>query len=64
MTIPLVVDLDGTLIRTDMLHESALRVMRDKPLDILRIPYWLLQGKAALKKHLAHRNDFDASSLP
>lgn len=26
---PLVVDLDGTLMRTDMLHESALVVVRD-----------------------------------
>jgi 4-hydroxybenzoate polyprenyltransferase/phosphoserine phosphatase len=61
---PLVVDLDGTLIRTDMLHESALRALRDNPFDTLRIPYWLLRGKAVLKRHLAHRTDFDPSSLP
>lgn len=61
---PLVVDLDGTLIRTDMLHESALRVLRDNPFDALRIPYWLSQGKAVLKRHLAHRTDFDPGSLP
>ena len=34
---PLVVDLDGTLIRTDMLHESALRVLRNKPFDTKRV---------------------------
>jgi phosphoserine phosphatase len=61
---PLVVDLDGTLIRTDMLHESALRVLRDTPFDTLRIPYWLSQGKAVLKRHLADRSAFDPSSLP
>jgi 4-hydroxybenzoate polyprenyltransferase/phosphoserine phosphatase len=61
---PLVVDLDGTLIRTDMLHESALRVLRNNPLDTLRIPYWLSQGKAVLKQNLADRTDFDPSSLP
>jgi 4-hydroxybenzoate polyprenyltransferase/phosphoserine phosphatase len=61
---PLVVDLDGTLIRTDMLHESALRVLRDNPLDTLRIPYWLSRGKAVLKRHLASRSEFDPSSLP
>lgn len=61
---PLVVDLDGTLIRTDMLHESALKVLRDKPFGILRIPYWLLQGKAALKQQLAERADFDPAFLP
>jgi 4-hydroxybenzoate polyprenyltransferase len=61
---PLVVDLDGTLIRTDMLHESALSVLRDNPLNTLRIPYWLSRGKAVLKRHLADRTDFDPSSLP
>ena len=62
--LPLVVDLDGTLIRTDMLHESALRILRDKPLDVLFIPYWLSQGKAVLKRNLSNRTDFDPSSLP
>jgi 4-hydroxybenzoate polyprenyltransferase len=61
---PLIVDLDGTLIHTDMLHESALRVSRDRPLDVLRIPLWLLQGKAVLKRHLASRSSFDAALLP
>lgn len=61
---PLVVDLDGTLIHTDMLHESALRVLRDNPFYLLFIPYWLSQGKAVLKLNLSNRTDFDPSSLP
>ncbi|MEB0137059.1 UbiA family prenyltransferase [Actimicrobium sp. CCC2.4] len=61
---PLIVDLDGTLIHTDMLHESTLRAVRDFPLDTLRIPYWLLQGKAALKQQLATRTEFDPANLP
>lgn len=61
---PLVVDLDGTLIHTDMLHESALRALRDRPLDLWRLPFWLAQGKATLKRHLAQRTAFDAASLP
>jgi len=61
---PLVVDLDGTLIHTDMLHESALRILRDKPLELLFMPYWLSQGKAVLKRKLSNRTDFDPSSLP
>lgn len=63
-TAPLIVDLDGTLIHTDMLHESALRVTRDRPLDALRIPLWLMRGKAVLKNQLASRSNFDASLLP
>lgn len=61
---PLIVDLDGTLIPTDMLHESALSVLRNNPFDTLRIPYWLLKGKAALKSNLAGRTEFDPTSLP
>lgn len=61
---PLVVDLDGTLIRTDLLHESCLRVLRDRPLDLLRIPFWLAQGKAVLKRRLAERTSLDPALLP
>ncbi|MES2943610.1 MAG: UbiA family prenyltransferase [Pseudomonadota bacterium] len=51
-------------MRTDMLHESALRLLRDKPLDVLRIPYWLSRSKAALKQQLAALTEFDPSILP
>lgn len=61
---PLVIDLDGTLIRTDMLHESALSALHDNPLNVLRIPYWLSRGKAVLKRQLADCTDFDPSLLP
>ncbi|MES2886753.1 MAG: UbiA family prenyltransferase [Pseudomonadota bacterium] len=61
---PLVVDLDGTLIRTDMLHESALAVVRRNPLNLLRMPFWLAPGKAALKQQLASRTEFDPQTLP
>jgi 4-hydroxybenzoate polyprenyltransferase/phosphoserine phosphatase len=62
--VPLVVDLDGTLILTDMLHESVFQVVRERPLDALRIPYWLMRGKAVLKRQLAGRSRFDAALLP
>jgi 4-hydroxybenzoate polyprenyltransferase/phosphoserine phosphatase len=61
---PIVVDLDGTLIHTDMLHESALRLLRDKPLHVLRTPAWLMQGKAVLKQRLAERSGFNPAALP
>jgi len=62
--LPLIVDLDGTLIHTDMLHESALRFSRDNPLGLLRMPFWLAQGKAVLKDRLAGGTAFDPTSLP
>ena len=61
---PLVVDLDGTLIHTDMLHESALKLLRNAPWDVIRIPIWLLRGKSALKHKLAGRTEFDPRILP
>jgi 4-hydroxybenzoate polyprenyltransferase len=63
-TLPLIVDLDGTLIHTDMLHESALRLFKDRPFDVLRIPLWLSKGKAFLKQRIAGITQFDPSSLP
>ncbi|MGH8497863.1 MAG: UbiA family prenyltransferase, partial [Methylococcales bacterium] len=61
---PLVVDLDGTLIRTDLLHESALALLRHDPLAALAIPVWLVRGKASMKAEIARRVDIDAATLP
>ncbi|MBE7942220.1 MULTISPECIES: UbiA family prenyltransferase [Ramlibacter] len=61
---PLVVDLDGTLVHTDMLHETSLRVLRDRPWDLLRLSVWLSQGKAVVKRNLAERAQFDPQHLP
>jgi len=47
-----------------MLHESALWLLRDQPLNVLRMPGWLMQGKATLKRELAGRADFNPASLP
>ena len=61
---PLVVDLDGTLIYTDTLHESAIALLREKPFHALLIPAWLMGGKAALKARLSSLTDFSPASLP
>ena len=61
---PLIVDLDGTLVHSDMLHESAIRVFRDTPFEIVRFPFLLAKGKAFLKKYLASRTEFDPKTLP
>lgn len=58
------VDLDGTLIQTDMLHESAVQLMRNQPLAALCIPAWLLEGKAVLKRKLAAQTMFEPAALP
>jgi 4-hydroxybenzoate polyprenyltransferase/phosphoserine phosphatase len=60
----LCVDLDGTLVKSDTLHDSALAVARHRPSALLNLPAWLLQGKAALKHHLAETVKLDVAHLP
>jgi len=55
--VPLCVDLDGTFIRSDLLIEGVLRLLRHQPLSALRIPLWLARGKAHLKGELARAID-------
>ncbi|RMP21651.1 Prenyltransferase, UbiA family [Pseudomonas coronafaciens pv. atropurpurea] len=61
---PLVVDLDGTLLSSDMLFETAMAFIRHHPLQVLRIFAWLLRGKASLKQGLALGTDIDVTLLP
>lgn len=64
LSIPLVVDLDGTLILTDMLHESALQLARTQPAAALQMPVWLASGKAGFKKQVSDRTHAHPASLP
>lgn len=54
--LPLCVDLDGTLIYTDLLFEAFLLLLRKDFFAALRVPLWLLRdGKAATKLRIAER---------
>lgn len=61
---PICVDLDGTLIRTDLLHETALAAARARPLSVLRWPLLIMQGKARLKRAIAETAEIDVTTLP
>ncbi|MBE7216952.1 MAG: UbiA family prenyltransferase [Caulobacteraceae bacterium] len=61
---PLVVDLDGTLIRSDLLVESFLSLLSARPLQALRCLGALRRGKAAFKAALADHALVDAHTLP
>ncbi|MEP4078744.1 UbiA family prenyltransferase [Haloferula sp.] len=50
--VPLCVDLDGTFIRSDMLYEGLLRLLRHRPLLVGKVPLWLAEGKPRLKSQL------------
>ncbi|WP_173931703.1 UbiA family prenyltransferase [Chelativorans sp. Marseille-P2723] len=64
IAVPLAVDLDGTLIATDLLWESLFLLIRKQPLCIFLLPFWLWQGRAHLKCQIAERIDFDPAALP
>ena len=53
--LPLCVDMDGTLLKIDTLHEAALEVLGADPRLALRLPGWLGAGKQVLKAELAAR---------
>jgi 4-hydroxybenzoate polyprenyltransferase len=62
--IPLVADLDGTIVRTDLLLESWLALLKQNPFYFLLLPLWLLRGKAFVKREIARRVELDATLLP
>ena len=59
------VDLDGTLIRTDLLWEGLRLLLKTQRRALfLEAPLWLLRGKAAFKAELAQRAFPDPAELP
>lgn len=62
--IPIIIDLDGTLIRSDLLVESAFSYAAANPLRIFYILGLLFKGKAALKDEIAAETTIDVSHLP
>lgn len=62
--VPLFVDLDGTLIKSDLLIESLMSMARTSPAALLLVPFWLLRGKAYLKQRLAERATVFPERLP
>ncbi|MEO3388959.1 UbiA family prenyltransferase [Mesorhizobium sp. CAU 1741] len=61
---PLIVDLDGTLVRSDLLLETAFAELGQRPQSIVDMLRSLRRGKAALKHRIAEPYDFDPSVLP
>ena len=62
--VPICSDLDGTLVKSNMLMETLAALLKQQPLAALAVPFWLLRGRARLKRELAKRVDTDASLLP
>jgi 4-hydroxybenzoate polyprenyltransferase len=61
---PLFVDLDGSLLATDVLWESVLVLLKTKPFALLLFPFWLFTGKARFKSEIARRVTLRVATLP
>ncbi len=61
---PLCVDLDGTLVKSDTLVDALLLMVRTHSGDLLRVPGWILKGKATLKREVTERVQLDVAHLP
>jgi 4-hydroxybenzoate polyprenyltransferase len=58
------VDLDGTLIKGDLLFESLLSALKSAPWILFLLPVWLLRGRSHMKLQIARRADLNVSHLP
>lgn len=63
-TTPLCVDLDGTLIHGDLLHEAMVATLKRSPLAALGMLAAMMRGRLALKQFLAREAPFDPALLP
>ena len=62
--IPLVVDLDGTLIKTDVLIETINKLILHNFFNIFKILFWLIKGRLFLKNKLADNISLDFKNFP
>lgn len=61
---PLVVDVDGTLVASDLLLEGISRLAAASPFRLLLLPWWLARGRAHLKRQVASAATVQPDSVP
>ena len=61
---PLCVDLDGTLIKLDTLHQAILLLIRQKPSTLFLLPQWIRKDRAFTKNEVAPRQSLNVENLP
>ncbi len=61
---PLIVDLDGTLVKTDIFLETTVTLLSQNILHIFAMISWVQKGKAFFKQEVAKRIKLDVANLP
>lgn len=64
ISIPLVVDLDGTLVKTDTLVEMIIVLLKREPQFVFLFPWWLLRGRSFFKRQVGKRTRLSVDVLP
>jgi 4-hydroxybenzoate polyprenyltransferase len=62
--LPLCVDLDGTLVKSDTLYDLLLVLTRHRTQLLLHVPGWVVRGKAYLKARISREVSLDVGRLP
>ncbi|MEG9433142.1 UbiA family prenyltransferase [Terriglobus sp. ADX1] len=62
--VPLCVDLDGTLVKSDTLVDAVLLLVRQQPTSPLYWPKWVSKGRAGFKREITGRAQVDVEFLP
>ncbi len=64
VSVPLCVDLDGTLVKSDTLLDTVIVLARHNPSALLHFPMWIYRGKAVFKREVSLRAPIDVVHLP
>ncbi len=62
--LPLVIDVDGTLLHADITLESLIAYVKPNPLRLFQVIGWACRGKSHLKRQLADRVTVDTDTMP
>lgn len=61
--LPLCVDLDGTLSKSDTLHELLLLALKTKPWVLIKCLFWVFESKSIFKSKLSQEIELNPASL-
>lgn len=62
--VPLVVDIDGSLLKTDLLYEAMISLIRKNPIQFLKCLPSITKGKVFFKNNIFRYAEIDYKNLP
>jgi 4-hydroxybenzoate polyprenyltransferase len=62
--IPLCVNCEYALLKTNIFHEAIFLLVKGNPLDIFRLPIWLLRGRSTLIQRVSEKIQINWRTVP